>query len=108
MTFGELMSHIASTNYQFCAGLQDTDPPALPSPSEKAAVVKFLNDSFEYCSGIIKNFTEAQQGALHDSPDGHMPGREILLALHIHVAHHRGQAEIYLRDNGIKPPGYRI
>ena len=108
MTFGELMSHIASTNYQFCAGLQDTDPPALPSPSEKAAVVKFLNDSFEYCSGIIENLTEAQLGALHNSPDGRMLGREILLALYIHVAHHRGQAEIYLRDNGIKPPGYRI
>ena len=32
----------------------------------------------------------------------------ILLAMYIHVAHHRGQAEIYLRDNGIKPPPYRI
>jgi uncharacterized damage-inducible protein DinB len=28
--------------------------------------------------------------------------------MYIHVAHHRGQAEIYLRDNRIKPPGYRI
>ena len=108
MTFGELMSHIASTNYQFCAGLKDTDPPAPPSPAEKAAIVEFLNDSFQYCSGIIENLTEAQLGALHNSPDGRMPGREVLLAIYIHVAHHRGQAEIYLRDNGIKPPGYRI
>ena len=108
MTFGELMSHIASTNYQFCAGLKDTDPPALPSPADKPGVVKFLNDSFQYCSGIIENLTEAQLSALHNSPDGRMPGREVLLAMYIHVAHHRGQAEIYLRDNGIRPPGYRI
>ena len=32
MTFGELMAHIASTNYAFCAGLKDADTPTLPSP----------------------------------------------------------------------------
>ena len=108
MTFGELMSHIASTNYQFCAGMKDVDPPTLPSPTGKTAVVKFLGDSFQYCSVIIENLTEPQLSALHNSPDGRMPGREVLLAMYIHVAHHRGQAEIYLRDNGIKPPGYKI
>ena len=37
-----------------------------------------------------------------------LPGRDVLLAMYIHVAHHRGQAEIYLRDKGIKPPAYKI
>ena len=55
MDFGQLMSHIATTNYQFCAGLEDSQPPALPSPTGKAAVVKFLSDSFEYCTGVISN-----------------------------------------------------
>ncbi len=110
MTFGELMMHIASTNYAFCAGLKDSSGPASPSTSaaDKDAVVKFLNDSFEYCSGIIPQLTEAQLSQPHNSPDGRLPGREILLAMYVHVAHHRGQAEIYLRDKGIKPPSYRI
>lgn len=108
MTFGELMSHIATTNYQFCAGLSDAAPPPLPSPTEKDAIVKFLSDSFSYCSAIIDGMSEAQLSAPHDSPDGRMPGRDVLLAMYIHVAHHRGQAEIYLRDNGIKPPRYRV
>lgn len=108
MDFGQLMSHIATTNYQFCAGLKDTQPPSLSSPSEKDAVVKFLSDSFAYCSGVIPQLTEAQLTQPHNSPDGRLLGREILLAMYIHVAHHRGQAEIYLRDKGIKPPGYRI
>jgi len=108
MTFGELMSHIATTNYQFCAGLNDSAPPSLPSPSEKDAVVKFLSDSFDYCSGVISNLTAAQSDNVHSSPDGKLPGREVLLAMYIHVAHHRGQAEIYLRDKGIRPPSYRI
>jgi len=108
MDFRQLIAHIATTNYQFCAGLKDAAPPTVPSPTDKDAVVKFLSDSFDYCSTVIPNLTEEQLKKAHDSPDGHLPGREILLAMYIHVAHHRGQAEIYLRDKGIKPPSYMI
>jgi uncharacterized damage-inducible protein DinB len=108
MTFGELMSHIAATNYQFCAGLKDADTPTLPSPADKDATVKFLSDSFDYCASVIPSLTDEQLNKAHNSPDGRLPGREILLAMYIHVAHHRGQAEIYLRDKGIRPPSYRI
>lgn len=108
MNFGQLISHIATTNYQFCTGLKDSSPPKLPTPSNKDSIVKFLSDSFEYCSGVISSLSEEQLGKTHNSPDGLLPGRELLLAMYIHVAHHRGQAEIYLRDKGIKPPPYRI
>lgn len=108
MNFGMLMSHIATTNYQFCAGLKDTEPPQLGTASDRDGIIKFLSDSFDYCSGIIDNLTDQQLAAMHSTPDGQLTGRETLLAMYIHVAHHRGQAEIYLRDNGIKPPGYKI
>ncbi len=108
MTFGELMTHIATTNYQFCAGLKDSEPPALPNTTDKDAIVKFLNDSFAYCATVIPSLTEEQIGKPHNSPDGRLPGREVLLAMYVHVAHHRGQAEIYLRVNGIKPPNYMV
>ncbi|HVH71698.1 MAG TPA: DinB family protein [Candidatus Dormibacteraeota bacterium] len=108
MDFGTLMSHIAVTNYEFCAGLKDSQPPALPSATDKDAVVKLLSDSFAYCTEVISNLTDAQLSSAHDSPDGHLLGREVLLAMYVHVAHHRGQAEIYLRDKGIRPPSYRI
>jgi uncharacterized damage-inducible protein DinB len=108
MTFGELMSHVAATNYQFCAGLRDTHAPNTPSPTDKDDIVKFLSNSFDYCSSVIPNLTEDQVSKAHDSPDGRMPGREVLLALYVHVAHHRGQAEVYLRDKGITPPSYRF
>ena len=108
MSFGALMSHIATTNYQFCAGLKDTATPSLAAPADKAGIVKLLSDSFDYCSGVIDSLTKDQLEQVHNSPDGALAGSEILLAMYIHVAHHRGQAEIYLRANGIKPPGYRI
>ena len=108
MDFGELMAHIATTNYQFCAGLKDAEAPAMPSPREKDGFVKFLSDSFEYCSDVLSNLSDEQLSKVHNSPDGRLPGREVLLAMYVHVAHHRGQAEIYLRDKGIKPPSYMI
>jgi hypothetical protein len=77
-------------------------------PKDKDGFVKFLSDSFAYCAGIIPSLTMEQMEKRHSSPDGNLPGREVLLAMYIHVAHHRGQAEIYLRDKGIRPPGYRI
>ena len=108
MTFGELMTHIAVTNFQFCAGLQDSAAPGMPKATEKESVVKLLSDSFTYCGEVIPKLTERELSKEHDSPDGHLPGREILLAMYVHVAHHRGQAEIYLRDKGLRPPSYRI
>lgn len=108
MDFGQLMSHIATTNFQFCAGLKDVDPPPVSTLKSKDEIVNVLNDSFQYCSNVIAGMTEEQLEKAHNSPDGKMPGRDVLLAMYIHVAHHRGQAEIYLRDKGIKPPQYRI
>jgi len=89
MDFGQLLSHIATANYQFCAGLKDCVPPALPSPTEKDAAVKFLSDSFEFCSAVITNLTEAQLDAVHNSPDGRLPGSEALLALYVQLTRKR-------------------
>jgi uncharacterized damage-inducible protein DinB len=108
MTFGQLVSHIATTNIQFCAGLKDSTPPELSSPVEKDDVIQYLSLSFDYCSTVISNLSDDQLSKIHNSPDGRLPGREVLLAMYVHVAHHRGQAEIYLRDKGIKPPSYMI
>ena len=48
VNFGDLMVHIATTNYQFCASLKDSARPTLPMPDGKDAVIKFLSASFDY------------------------------------------------------------
>jgi uncharacterized damage-inducible protein DinB len=108
MTFGDLMIHIAQTDDQFCHGLMNETPPPGPTPRGKEAIVQALGDTFAFCSTAINHLTAAQLDAIHDSPDGKLPGRELLLAMFVHVAHHRGQAEVSLRNNGIVPPRYRI
>jgi uncharacterized damage-inducible protein DinB len=106
MSFGEQMSHIAKTNYGYCAGLRDIKAPPMPQAAGKDAIVNALSDSFKYCATVVSNLTDDQLSNPHSSPDGVLPGRDILLAFYVHVAHHRGQAEVYLRDKGIKPPSF--
>ena len=69
-------------------------------------MVKYIGDSFDYCSAQISSVTNEQMNSIHNTPDGRLNGRELLLALYVHMAHHRGQAEIYLRIKGIRPPPY--
>jgi|SRR5579864_1210121 len=106
MSFAEQIAHIAQINYAFCAGLKDTAPPPMPSATDKDALIIFLGDSFDYCSATIAAVTPEQMDRPHSSPDGRLNGRELLLALYVHLAHHRGQEEVYLRIKGIKPPQY--
>ena len=106
MNFGELMSHIAWGNYAFCAALKDEKTPDGPTSTDRAAMAKYIAESFDYCSAQIAGVTSAQMDAIHRTPDGRLTGRETLLALYAHMAHHRGQAEIYLRIKGIAPPPY--
>ncbi len=80
--------------------------PPMKDISHKEMLVKFLGDSFDYCSSVINTLSDGQLNQIHSSPDGRLNGREILLALYVHMAHHRGQAEIYLRIKGIAPPPY--
>ena len=41
-------------------------------------------------------------------PARNLTGFEWLWGYFTHTAHHRGQAEVYLRVKGIKPPDYRF
>jgi len=76
MSFGELLAHIATTNYQFCAGLKDSEAPALPSPIDKAARVKFLSDSFDYCSVVIRTLLRSNSTNRTTLPTDVSPGEK--------------------------------
>ena len=119
MSFGMLMIHIASGNINAFKAVTGLDGPALPEkmaaaykakgPFEKAAVVQFLKDSFAYCDKAAAAMEPAQLDKMI-GPEGprQMSGRERLWSYFTHTAHHRGQAEVYLRVKNIKPPGYRF
>ena len=107
MSFGEQIVHIGAANYSYCSRAAGAKSPFVkPEKNDKATAIKIVNDSFAYCAetlGGIKDF-DKQIG-----PEGKQVGvREIYLGAFGHMAHHRGQAEVYLRVKGLKPPAYKF
>jgi uncharacterized damage-inducible protein DinB len=109
MSFGEQISHIAQANYGYCSAFTKAKSPfTKPANFDKETVMKLTGDSFDYCSEIIGALTEDQLNEMR-GPEGRQSSlREVMLGAFTHMAHHRGQAEVYLRVKGIKPPQYKF
>jgi uncharacterized damage-inducible protein DinB len=120
MSFGELMAHIASVNQNACAFASGFVRPALPPKIEewakdyekaevdKDTAVQFLKDTFAFCEKAAASMTAVRLDTPVGPASRHMTGFEWLWAYFTHTAHHRAQAEVYLRLKGIKPPDYEF
>jgi uncharacterized damage-inducible protein DinB len=111
MSFGEQIMHMAQANYGYCAFLTDAKSPfvemAKDAKVEKAEALKQLTGSFDYCSAAFSKVTDAELDTVHGTGDHKFVARDVILGVMIHMVHHRGQAEVYLRLKGIKPPDYK-
>ena len=109
MSFGELMSHIAQSNAEAFAGVAEIEPLPVPPGYDKKTVIKFLNDSFDWCAKQFAAMTPAQFDRMLNIGEGRQAtGIEVLCWAFTDTAHHRGQAEVYMRVKNIKPPHYRF
>ena len=113
MSFGGLMTHIAfSSVYRFWQ-MSGAKPPfdltKYPKEPSKAEVQKLLADSFDYVIAVLPKLTPEQLEKTFKVDWKGRPeatGRAMALNMFVHVAHHRAQAEVYLRLKGIQPPTY--
>jgi uncharacterized damage-inducible protein DinB len=112
MTFGEQIVHIAGANYNYCSVIGGTKSPytrpAKGTQVEKAAAIKALGESFDYCTKIFDGLTDAQLMTEHGEGENKISNGDLMLGVMIHMAHHRGQVEVYLRLKGITPPEYNF
>jgi uncharacterized damage-inducible protein DinB len=119
MNFGQLMAHIAAVNLGACANAsgmpRPTPPPKVAAWSkdtekvdlDKDTAVAFMKDSFAFCNqAAAAAETASRLDTVVGPPARSLTGFEWLWAYFTHTAHHRGQAEVYLRLKGIKPPTY--
>jgi hypothetical protein len=118
MSFGQLMAHIAGINVNACANASGLARPAFPAKItewakdplkieiDKDTVVLFMSDSFAFCNQAVAAMTPERLDKVVGPPARNMTGFEWLWAYFTHTAHHRGQAEVYLRVKGLKPPDY--
>jgi uncharacterized damage-inducible protein DinB len=110
-SFAEQMIHIAHANYAWFSGVMNEKRSIADVKSEdKASVVAYLRDTFDYCIGALGRISQEQLNQILPHVGGRASGsgREALLNMYVHVAHHRGQAIVYLRLKGVKPPEYEF
>ncbi len=116
MSFGQLMIHIAAQNSDSCATATGTEPPpSMPSSSgeppamDKQTAIKLLTTSFDKCAKEIDAMPPEQWNKeVYKFQGQPVLAGEALWYTFTHMAHHRGQAEVYLRVKNVKPPAWRF
>ena len=110
-TFGQLIGHVASEQYLYCAVASGVQPPAGTPTIEatkttKADLQKALADSFTYCDRVWASTTDLNASTANEMPFG--MGRSTRLGALVfnttHVSEHYGNLATYLRAKGMVPP----
>ena len=68
-----------------------------------------MNASFDYVLGLLPKITAGQMTRTFKVDWQGRPevnGRQMMLNMFVHTAHHRAQCEVYLRLKNIVPPRY--
>ena len=115
-TFGQLIGHLADSNYRLCSVLEGQDPPRDAgierTARAKADLMKALAESFAYCDAQYQAMTDAGGTPIVKFDAGgegarvpiQMP-RLTVLAFHTaHAFEHYGNVVTYMRLKGIVPP----
>jgi uncharacterized damage-inducible protein DinB len=108
MSFGEQMMHLTAANYAYCSFVSGSKSPyQKPKEATKDQIVKDISHSFDSCAKTFNSVTDTQLDQKRGTGKNQADVRELMLGAMIHMAHHRGQAEVYLRLKGITPPEYQ-
>lgn len=114
-SFAEQLLHLADANYGFASAATAVKSPFGQGELEKtdnktkANVTKLVLDSYDFVISNAKKMTEAQLNEnikLFGNFD--MTKRMALAKVFEHQTHHRGQATVYLRLAGVKPPQEKL
>ena len=110
MAFGAMVLHIGASlggNLERVSGTKAQI--GNRQPRTKDEVLKTTREWFDFAIGAMSKLTPEQLSREYQMNwEGRKSttGRQIILAMFAHTAHHRGQLEVYLRLKGIAPPLY--
>lgn len=113
-SFGEQMVHIAASLFERFSQISGIAPvkSAVPKTITKEFPIEWLNQSFDYVIQVLPKLTEDQLSKtrfkvdFEGRPGPEINGRDMIMNIFVHVAHHRAQCEVYLLLKGITPPEY--
>ncbi len=114
-SFKEQMLHLANGNFNFVSAASGNENPykgksleKMDGLDSKEAVTKVVLESYDFAIAALSATSDADMGA-----DIKLFGRDMSRGLAYakafeHQTHHRGQATIYIRMKGVKPPNEKL
>ena len=105
-TFGQIVGHIADSQYLFCSAARGEKNPAPKSEVQKrskAELLKALEDSTAYCRSVYAALTDASSVETIAFMGG-KPRLGVLNVNSIHAIEHYGNLVTYLRMKNLVPP----
>jgi uncharacterized damage-inducible protein DinB len=107
-TFGQMLAHVANSNYSYCAAAKGEPNPNKDdlekTRTTKADIVKALNDALTYCEGVYAGMTDAKLVEMIKAGQNEVPRASRLIGNIAHDNEHYGNLVTYMRIKGIVPP----
>lgn len=106
-TFGQILGHVADSQYYFCSAVLGEKNPAKmveKTKTSKADLIAALKDAFAYCDRAYDGLTETAARETVKIMHGDMTKIDALTANTMHGVEHYGNLVVYLRIKNIVPP----
>src|SRR5262245_29726174 len=108
-TFGQVLAHVADSNYFYCARSKGEAPPVADGTLEKtattkAAIVKALSESVAYCVAVYASLTPASAADMVKAGNNQIPRVQPLFSNVSHNVEHYGNLVTYFRMKKMVPP----
>lgn len=106
-TFGQIVGHVADSQYGFCANVRGEKNPSLKveqTRTTKAELVTALKEAFAYCTTAYEAMTDASAVEMTRSMGRAMPKLGVLAINNVHTIEHYGNLVTYMRMKDIVPP----
>jgi uncharacterized damage-inducible protein DinB len=107
-SFGQLLAHVAASNYQFCASALGEQAPATDLEKLKttrADIRQALTESMDYCDRAFASMHDATKATTpRPFRQSQLPALALLNFRNYHALLHWGNAITYMRLRGKVPP----
>ena len=106
-SFGQVLGHVADSQYLFCSmalGHKNPAPKIEQTRTSKAELIAALKDAFAYCNKAYDSMTDTSGAQLVNFNGMDMPRLGVLGVNNVHTSEHYGNLITYMRLKNIVPP----
>jgi uncharacterized damage-inducible protein DinB len=106
-SFGQIVGHVADSQYAFCSrvlGEKNPDLKIEQGKTSKADLLVALKDAFAYCDKAYDGMTDASAAQMVKFMGSDTPKLGALTVNNIHTVEHYGNLVTYMRMKNVVPP----